>query len=40
MDIGISRDELIEFFDWLYENKPTEFSDFMVFRKLKEDGII
>lgn len=31
VDVGISREEVIEYFEWLSENRPEEFWAFLFF---------
>ncbi len=38
-DIGISMEEIVEYFEWLRENKPSEFFKFVVMRVLEENGL-
>lgn len=39
IDVDISREEVIEYFEWLSENRPEEFWAFLIFRKISESGL-
>lgn len=40
IDIGISKDEVINFFKWMKENEPSEYYGFMIHMMLKGKGSI
>lgn len=39
IDVGISREEVIEYFEWLSENCPEEFLKLLILRKMSEYGL-
>ena len=40
IDIGISKDEVINFFEWMKKTESSEYYGFMIFMMLREKGII